>query len=184
MPRLLSRGWGHCRDTVCGGETRKKCRRRWLMMDNIWGPLSVAGMAGTNVQVSPMRCRRSARYLDFRRNLTSLGRTGLWLALAADGKRIQQSPITAPSPRLPPTGTQKDVKICRGPCICVALRQVILKLLAPLTGQFLVPHPSFHSTMASIGGLEWPSLGGPGGEKVWAAALRSRTSELPRHSQS
>lgn len=45
-------------------------------------------------------------------------------------------------------------------------------------------HPSFHSTMGLFGALEWPSLGGPRGEKVWEAALRSRTSEPPRHSQS
>lgn len=50
--------------------------------------------------------------------------------------------------------------MCRGPCIRVALRQVILELLVPLTGQFLVPHPSFHSTMALFGALEWPSLVG------------------------
>lgn len=74
--------------------------------------------------------------------------------------------------------------MCRGPCIHVALRQVISELLAPLTGQFLVPHPSFHSTMGLFGALEWPSLGSPRGEKVWEAALRSRTSEPPRHSQS
>lgn len=50
------------------------------------------------MQVSPMRCRRSARYLDFCRNLTSLGRTGLLLALAADGKRIEnlQSRLKGP----------------------------------------------------------------------------------------
>lgn len=42
--------------------------------------------------------------------------------------------------------------MCRGPCIRVALRQVILKLLILLTGQFLVPHPSFHSTNGLVRG--------------------------------
>lgn len=109
------------------------------------------------------------------------------LALAADGKRVENIQSRLKCPRLPPTWTRKDVKMCRGPCIRIALRQVILELLTPLTGQFLVPHPSFHSTMAWFGALEWPSLGDPRGEKVWEAALRSRTSEPPLppcHSQS
>lgn len=57
------------------------------------------------MQVSPMRCRRSAGYLDFRRHLTSLGRTGLLLALAADGKRIDNLQSQPKGPRLPPTRT-------------------------------------------------------------------------------
>jgi hypothetical protein len=73
-------------------------------------------------------------------NLTTSGRAGLWLALAADGKRVENIQSRPKPPRLPPTGAQKDVKICRGPCIRIALRQVILKLLTTLTGQFHVPH--------------------------------------------
>lgn len=75
--------------------------------------------------------------------------------------------------------------MCRGPCIRVALRQVILKLLTPLTGQFLVPHPSFSQHNGLVRGPRVAeSWGSEGKEKVWTAALRSRTSEPPRHSQS
>lgn len=39
----------------------------------------------------------------------------------------------------------------RGPCICIALRQVILELADPLTGQFGMPHPSFSPQRACSG---------------------------------
>lgn len=71
--------------------------------------------------------------------------------------------------------------MCRGPCIRIALRQVISKLLTPLTGQFLVPHPSFSQHNGLVRGPRvaefwWPE---GGGEKVWEAAPRQRGHEHP-----